>query len=112
MESLKKIVETESRLYTSISKLIHITVQPLLRWAVRGTDLDFIAQSEISEWEYTHDVFQLRAPIAQSYLQMARLIGCREIVNDLYSFPVDEKVSAGFRNKVESLMNKNYRNTL
>lgn len=40
---------------------------------------------------YTHMMFfNARAPIAESFLQMARLAGCREIVTDLYRFPVTD----------------------
>lgn len=39
---------------------------------------------------YTHMMFfNSRAPIAESYLQMARLAGCREIVTELYPFTTD-----------------------
>ena len=40
---------------------------------------------------YTHMMFfNARAPIAQSYLQMARLIGCKTIEESLYSFEITE----------------------
>lgn len=65
------------------------------------------AERNIRMGVYTHMMFfNARAPIAQSYLQMARLAGCREIVSDLYPFPVSEAAKSGFRDKTENLFGK------
>lgn len=47
--------------------------------------------------------FNTRAPIAQSYLQMARLAGCREIVDQLYRFPVSPAARERCANKLRSI---------
>ncbi len=52
---------------------------------------------------YTHMMFfNARAPIAQSYLQMARLAGCKKIVEGLFRFEVGEED----RNSVLQKLNK------
>lgn len=54
------------------------------------------AERNIRMGVYTHMMFfNPRAPIAESYLQMARLIGCREIEKNLFPYRVteEEKVS-------------------
>jgi ADP-heptose:LPS heptosyltransferase len=49
------------------------------------------AERNIRMGVYTHMMFfNARTPIAQSYLQMARLAGCKEIVETLYPFNVLE----------------------
>ncbi|HRU59886.1 MAG: glycosyltransferase family 9 protein [Bacteroidia bacterium] len=58
---------------------------------------------------YTHMMFfNARAPIAQSYLQMARLVGCREIVAQLYPFRVDEADLASMRRKLERQVGESF----
>jgi len=53
---------------------------------------------------YTHMMFfNARAPIAQSYLQMARLAGCREIIDQLYSFPVSNEAFESFKRKLSEI---------
>ena len=53
---------------------------------------------------YTHMMyFNAKAPIAQAYLQMARLAGCRTIVENLYPFFITESDRMGCRRKLVSL---------
>jgi len=50
------------------------------------------AERNIRMGVYTHMMFfNSRAPIAESYLQMARLVGCREVSNSLYAFRVSKE---------------------
>jgi ADP-heptose:LPS heptosyltransferase len=50
---------------------------------------------------YTHMMFfNTRAPIAQSYLQMARLAGCKDILEKLFSIEVNESDRMGCRRKI------------
>jgi ADP-heptose:LPS heptosyltransferase len=53
---------------------------------------------------YTHMMFfNARAPIAQSYLQMARLAGCMEIIDKLYPFIILESDRMSYRRKLIEL---------
>ena len=53
---------------------------------------------------YTHMMyFNSKAPIAQAYLQMARLAGCNSIVDNLYPFFITESDRMGCRRKLVSL---------
>ena len=53
---------------------------------------------------YTHMMFfNSRAPIAQSYLQMARLAGCREVTDSLFRFKVNERDESSMLQKLSSL---------
>jgi ADP-heptose:LPS heptosyltransferase len=53
---------------------------------------------------YSHMMFfNQRAPIAQSYLQMARLAGCRTIVSQLYRFPIQTHEAAAMRGKLDAI---------
>lgn len=57
---------------------------------------------------YTHMMFfNSRAPIAQSYLQMARLAGCKKISDTLYSFDVKESDRLSMKEKISKLAGKN-----
>ena len=50
------------------------------------------AERNIRLGVYTHMMFfNPRAPIAESYLQMGRLVGCREIETGLFPYKVSEK---------------------
>ena len=50
------------------------------------------AERNIRLGVYTHMMFfNPRAPIAESYLQMARLVGCREIEKDLFPYRVSDE---------------------
>jgi ADP-heptose:LPS heptosyltransferase len=50
------------------------------------------AERNIRMGVYTHMMFfNSRAPIAESYLQMARLVGCREISSSLYAFRISKE---------------------
>lgn len=54
------------------------------------------AERNIRLGVYTHMMFfNSRAPISESYLQMGRLVGCREIVTGLYPYRVsdDDKIN-------------------
>jgi ADP-heptose:LPS heptosyltransferase len=58
---------------------------------------------------YTHMMFfNARAPIAQSYLQMARLVGCRDIIAQLYPFRVDDADLASMRRKLERQVGESF----
>lgn len=106
-KALRKLWKLKADLYIDLETYSYYSTAIATMSCARNRFGFYRAERNIRMGVYTHMMFfNSRAPIAQSYLQMARLIGCREIMNDLYSFPVDEKVSAGFRNKVESLMNK------
>jgi ADP-heptose:LPS heptosyltransferase len=53
---------------------------------------------------YTHMMFfNSRAPISQSYLQMARLAGCQTMTESLYQFPVNDTDRMGCRRKLVSV---------
>ena len=53
---------------------------------------------------YTHMMFfNARAPISESYLQMARLAGCKTIVETLYPFIITESDRMGCRRKLVTL---------
>ena len=53
---------------------------------------------------YTHMMFfNARASISQSYLQMARLAGCKEIVETLYPLIITESDRMGCRRKLVTL---------
>ena len=50
------------------------------------------AERNIRLGVYTHMMFfNPRAPIAESYMQMARLVGCREIEKSLFPYRVNEE---------------------
>lgn len=54
---------------------------------------------------HTHMMFfNPRASIAESYLQMARLIGCKQIVNDLFKFPIREVDVKSKSEKLDALL--------
>lgn len=54
---------------------------------------------------YTHMMFfNSRAPIAQSYLQMARLAGCKKITNELYRFKIEDGVRKSMIQKISSIV--------
>lgn len=58
---------------------------------------------------YTHMMFfNARAPIAQSYLQMARLVGCREIIGQLYPFRIDDADLNSMRRKLERQLGESF----
>lgn len=53
---------------------------------------------------YTHMMFfNSRAPIAQSYLQMARLTGCRELTEQLYPFTIKEEARISMHEKLSAM---------
>jgi ADP-heptose:LPS heptosyltransferase len=53
---------------------------------------------------YTHMMFfNARAPIAQSYLQMARLAGCKSVVESLYKFSIRDEVRKAATKKINTL---------
>lgn len=53
---------------------------------------------------YTHMMFfNARAPIAQSYLQMARLLGCKENIEKLYPFNITDTVRMSYRRKITEI---------
>ncbi len=50
---------------------------------------------------YTHMMFfNARAPISQSYLQMARLAGCTTMVETIYRFPISNNVRSAAKEKI------------
>jgi ADP-heptose:LPS heptosyltransferase len=52
---------------------------------------------------YTHMMFfNARAPIYQSYLQMARLAGCKAIIETLYNFPISDDLRSSAKEKVKT----------
>lgn len=52
---------------------------------------------------YTHMMFfNTRAPIAQSYLQMARLAGCSKTTGHLYPFPVRSEAALSSKEKIRA----------
>lgn len=52
---------------------------------------------------YTHMMFfNARAPISQSYLQMARLAGCKSTVETIYNFPISDEVRFAAKQKVNA----------
>ena len=56
---------------------------------------------------YTHMMFfNTRAPIAHSYLQMARLAGCKVIIEKLYPFIITESDRMSCRRKLATLTGK------
>lgn len=62
------------------------------------------AERNIRLGVYTHMMFfNPRAPIAESYLQMGRLVGCREIENSLFPYRVSEKEKASCLAKLNKL---------
>ena len=48
--------------------------------------------------------FNSRAPISQSYLQMARLAGCKKITNELYRFKIEDGVRRSMIQKIVSIV--------
>jgi lipopolysaccharide heptosyltransferase II len=53
---------------------------------------------------YTHMMFfNARAPISQVYLQMARLAGCKEIVNSIYKFEIRDEVKRTLSEKLRPM---------
>jgi len=61
-------------------------------------------QRNIRMGVYTHMMFfNQRAPIAQSYLQMARLAGCRMTHDQLYKFPIEDTNRQSMREKLNAI---------
>jgi ADP-heptose:LPS heptosyltransferase len=55
---------------------------------------------------YTHMMFfNNNAPISKTYLQMARFVGCEEIISDLYHFDINENKKDKFLKRFESEFN-------
>jgi ADP-heptose:LPS heptosyltransferase len=53
---------------------------------------------------YTHMMFfNAEAPIAQSYLQMARLAGCTDMIDTLFHFKVSDDAKAKLKEKLNAL---------
>jgi len=62
------------------------------------------AERNIRMGVYTHMMFfNSRAPISESYLQMGRLVGCREIETGLFPYRVSEKDKNNCREIIKSL---------
>ncbi len=62
------------------------------------------AERNIRMGVYTHMMFfNPRAPIAESYLQMGRLVGCREIEKELFPFRVTQEEKDSCQKKLGSL---------
>ena len=58
---------------------------------------------------YTHMMFyNTRAAISESYLQMARLIGCDQLHNELYHFEIDPSAKASLQSKLPKLTASSY----
>ncbi len=66
------------------------------------------AERNIRLGVYTHMMFfNSRAPIAESYLQMARLVGCREIQRELFPFRINQDDKENCRKILENLKVQN-----
>ncbi|MBK6839155.1 MAG: glycosyltransferase family 9 protein [Bacteroidetes bacterium] len=104
---LRKLWKAKPDLYIDLETYSYYSTAVATMSCARNRFGFYRAERNIRMGVYTHMMFfNARAPIAQSYLQMARLIGCREIINDLYPFAVDANERLSFRSKTEALMGK------
>lgn len=67
------------------------------------------AERNIRMGVYTHMMFfNSRSAIAESYLQMVRLIGCKETMDELYQFTIDEKAVLALKEKTSNRITSRY----
>lgn len=53
---------------------------------------------------YTHMMyFNIKSPISEAYLQMARLAGCREIVNEFPQISIEGSIKKSLRDKLKNI---------
>jgi ADP-heptose:LPS heptosyltransferase len=99
---LRRLWKSKADLYIDLETYSYYSTAIATMSCARNRLGFFRVERNIRMGVYTHMMFfNARAPIAQSYLQMARLIGCREIVETLYPFRVEEDDLASMRRKLE-----------
>ncbi|MBL0065242.1 MAG: glycosyltransferase family 9 protein [Bacteroidetes bacterium] len=104
---LRKLWNAKPDLYIDLETYSYYSTAIATMSCARNRFGFYRAERNIRMGVYTHMMFfNARAPIAQSYLQMARLIGCREIVNDLFPFSVKDSEKTSFRKKLETQTGK------
>lgn len=104
---LRKLWKAKPDLYIDLETYSYYSTAIATMSCARNRFGFYRAERNIRMGMYTHMMFfNARAPIAQSYLQMARLIGCREIVNELFPFSVRDSEKSSFRKKLETQIGK------
>jgi ADP-heptose:LPS heptosyltransferase len=104
---LRQLWENRAGLYIDLETYSYFSTALATLSCARNRFGFYRVERNIRMGVYTHMMFfNQRAPIAQSYLQMARLAGCIETVNDLYEFNVALRDLISYKEKLKPVIGK------
>jgi ADP-heptose:LPS heptosyltransferase len=106
-DALLKLWKNKADLYIDLETYSYYSTAVATMSCARNRFGFYRIERNIRLGVYTHMMFfNTRAPIAQSYLQMARLAGCVDIISELYPFHVADSYKVSFANKINATSHK------